>query len=163
MVVYFFPMIMVMGLFVIHVIIHRTMFLFLCLVLTLCLTVRLSAFELLIVSALVRWWLASNHYLYHGWPSYGTSYLIITCVIHKIMHLWIMVIIFLGDIELIMVSDWIFAVALLSIHWNRCNFLAEILIMHSEFASLKINPLLLTFLGLTFHWHCMCLYYCSNS
>ena len=65
-----------------------------CLLLTLCLTVKSSAFELLIVSTLVQWWLASNHYLYHGWLSYGTSYLIITCVIHKIMHLWIMVIFF---------------------------------------------------------------------
>ena len=119
-----FPMIMVMGLFVIHVIVYRIMFV-LCLLLTLCLIVRSSAFELLIVSALVQWWLASNHYLYHGWPSYGRSYLIITCVILKIMHLWIMVIIFLGDIELILVSHLVITVDLHSIQWNRCNFFVK--------------------------------------
>ena len=32
------------------------------------------SFELLIMSTLVQWWLAYNHYLYHGWPSNGTSY-----------------------------------------------------------------------------------------
>ena len=48
------------------------------------------SFELLIMSTLVQWWLAYNHYLYHGWPSNGTSYQIITCVIHKlcICELW---------------------------------------------------------------------------
>ena len=118
----------------------------LCLLLTLCLIVKSSAFELLIVSTLVQWWLASNHYLYHGWLSYGTSYLITTCVFHKIMLLWIMVIIFLGDIELILVSHLVIAVDLHSIQWNSCNFLSEISIMHFAFPLLKINPLLLTFL-----------------
>ena len=118
----------------------------LCLLLTLCLTVRSSVFELLIVSTLVQWWLASNHYLYHGWPTYETSNLIIICVIYKIMHLWIMVIIFLGDIELILVSHVVFTVVLHSIQWNSYNFLSEILIVHFAFPLLKINPLLLTFL-----------------
>ena len=48
-----FPMIMVMGLFVIHVIVYRIMG-FLCLLLTLCLTVRSSSFELLIAPTLVQ-------------------------------------------------------------------------------------------------------------
>ena len=109
---------------------------------------RSSAFELLIVSTLVQWCLASNHYLYHGWLSYGTSYLIITCVIHKIMQLWIMVKIFLGDIELILVSHLVIAVDLHSVQGNRCNFFSEISIMHFAFPLLKINPLSLTFLSL---------------
>ena len=112
-----FPMIMVVGCLWFLWLFIGSCFVF-CLLLTLCLTVKSSAFELLIVSTLVQWCLASNHYLYHGWFSYGTSYLIITCVIHKIMHLWIMVVIFLGDIELILVSHLVIAVDLLCIQCN---------------------------------------------
>ena len=140
-----FPMIMVMGCLWFMWLFIGSCFV-LCLLLTLCLTVRSSAFELLIVSTLVQWWLASDHYLYHGCSSYGTSYLIITCVIHKIMHLCLMVIIFLEDIELILVSHLVIVVDLLSIQWYSCNFFSEILIMHFAFPLLKINPLLLTFL-----------------
>ena len=124
-----FPMIMVVGCLWFMWLFVGSCFV-LCLLLTLCLTVRSSAFELLIVSTLVQWWLASNHYLYHGWPSYGRSYASITCVIHKIMHLWIMVIIFLGDFELILVSHLVVAVDLLSKKWNRCNFFCYFLIVH---------------------------------
>ena len=57
-----------------------------------------------------------------------------------------MVMIFLGDIELILVSHLVIAVDQLSKQWNICNFFSEILIMHFAFPLLKINPLLLTFL-----------------
>ena len=56
-----FPMIMVMGCLWFMWLFIGSWFV-LCLSLTLCLTVSLSAFELLIVSTLVQWWLASNHY-----------------------------------------------------------------------------------------------------
>ena len=159
-----FPVIMVVGCLWFMWLFIGSCFV-LCLLLTLCLTVRSSAFELLIVSTLVQWWLASNHYLYHGWPSYGRFCLSITCVIPKIMHLWIMVIIFLEDIELILVSHLVIAVDLYSIQWNRCNFFLFFrlfLIVHFAFPLLKINPLLLTFLCVNIPFDTVCVN-CSNS